>query len=105
MVIKLYILYLPKNSANTHFKQEKPSSGGEWLVPSALFLLRVKSFIKTKGTQCTSLKSRVRMASWCCGPSGWRILTGFPPQPRNFVRRLALELELRFGSVEVLLVF
>lgn len=45
------------------FEQEEPHSGGEWLVPSALFLLRIKPFGKTKGVQCTNQKSRIRMGS------------------------------------------
>lgn len=50
-----------------YFKQEEPRSGGEWLVPSALFLLRIKPFRKTKGARCTNQKSRIGMGSDAVG--------------------------------------
>jgi len=61
-----------------HFKLEKKKKAileeNEQLVPTVLFLLRMKSLTGTVVTQCAKWKSRFAMGSQCCGPSGWRII-------------------------------
>lgn len=78
-----------------HFKlQEKKKKAileeNEQLVPTVLFLLRMKSLTGTVVTQCAKWKSRFAMGSQCCGPSGWRIilLSIFFPQAVLYARLL-----------------
>lgn len=88
VIIKLYSLYLTENTTNVHVEQQKTSSGGEWSVPSVIFfLVRIGSFRRAEGTWCTFQKSRVGVASPCWDPSGWKLLTWFPPTthlPKEF---------------------